>query len=104
MGTVSYSLLMLWLCRWLEVSSPIWTTCVMWNVVASTPWCVICAMSSTNLHVCWTATTSSVPGVYVAGPMKVVSVAPSVGKKMHCDGDLDQCRLSLVTEKQKSVI
>lgn len=66
--------------RWRERSSATWTTSVIWIVARFTPWCVTCAMSSTSPHVCWIATTSSVPAAYVAGPMTAVSVAPSAGK------------------------
>lgn len=56
-------------------------------------WCVTCVMSSTSLHVCWTAITSSVPAAYEAGPMTAVSAAPSVGKTYNCEVDEDQFML-----------
>lgn len=57
----------------------------------SIPWCVTCVMSSTGLHACWTATTSSVLAAYEAGPMTAVSAAPSVGKTYNCEADEDRC-------------
>lgn len=72
--------------RWPERSSATWTTFVIWIVARFTHWCVTCAMSSTSPHVCWTATTSSVPAAYVAGPMTAASVAPSAGKRYEQTG------------------
>lgn len=69
------------LTRWQEKSLPTWITCVMWIALMSTPWCVTCAMSSTNPRVYWTATISSVPGACEAVPMTADSAAPSVGKR-----------------------
>lgn len=66
--------------RWQEDSSPTWTTFVMWTAVMSIRWCATCAKISTSPRACWTATTSSAPAVYAAGPMTAVSAAPSVGK------------------------
>lgn len=76
----------------------------MWIAVMSTLWCVTCATSSTSPHACWNATTSSVPAVYVAGPLTVVSAAPSVGKRLHCGADQEQYTLAILKAMKESVI
>ncbi|XP_026879754.2 RING finger protein 207 isoform X4 [Electrophorus electricus] len=64
--------------RWQALLSLCLTTCGTWRVPPSTPWCARCAVSSIASHVSWTATTSSVPGAWMAEQVAIVSSAPSV--------------------------